>query len=621
MARIRIQKPKQAKNKRFNELVVLTGVFLAIFPSIFSSVGLDKFRLPKDIVAVLFTFLLVTLYLVLRGPRFQLPWGVWEKVALGFLAYSGIHCLLRMGTGASLDFWFLLLCFGLLFLLLREVPNSRQHIALWYGAAAGLSCNAVLTILQYYGLVSAFQTLSGETISGRLNPSGLIGDVNSGGFLFGLVSIILLYGIFAEKKSSLRWLALLFLAANLTGLLFTRTITAVLSFGLCLALWGVFHLWWMRKSSGPYKLKPVLLVPLLVVILAGGFLAASRSGLMERLASTWQLIERQEWTAATAGRFPVYLLTWRLIQEDPWIGRGLGTFARDFYRARSDSEYGRQLPFIDQPGAFQQAHNEYLQVWLELGGIGLVCFLFLLLAPLGKAAFEIGFRFEGAPPESIYWRAVLAISVLFVAVSCLTFFPFHLSSTGVFVVLLMAGLRRAAVEDNLEDQEVSDLQHGIVRWWNRYRLAGVSLVVAVALLVAVPQVQRWRANRNAGIAAFLLEQAVSTSASSRQARLFADEALDRLQRAQDQAPDFYEIYNLKGTALLLLGKFSQAAESYRKAAVHLPSPEVYTNLAAALIEQGSLDEAAENLRHALHYNPHYQRALNARTFLEKQQSP
>jgi O-antigen ligase len=66
-----------------------------------------------------------------------------------------------------------------------------------------------------------------------------------------------------------------------------------------------------------------------------------------------------------------------LARERPWLGRGYGGFwFSDVY-----------LWFADRWGAIDHAHNGYMDLWLELGYVGLAMFVLLLLAA-SKTAWD-----------------------------------------------------------------------------------------------------------------------------------------------------------------------------------------------------------------------------------------
>ncbi len=86
------------------------------------------------------------------------------------------------------------------------------------------------------------------------------------------------------------------------------------------------------------------------------------------------------------------------------------------------------------------------------------------------------------------------------------------------------------------------------------------------------------------MAAALLNQAVSSNSKNlRLKRAIAETANAKLALAEERFPDFYEVYNLRGAAAMLLGRHQAAIGYYGRAALYLPSPETLTNLGAAYL--------------------------------------
>jgi Flp pilus assembly protein TadD len=129
-------------------------------------------------------------------------------------------------------------------------------------------------------------------------------------------------------------------------------------------------------------------------------------------------------------------------------------------------------------------------------------------------------------------------------------------------------------------------------------------------------VNDWSANSEAGVADFLLRSATSRDYRPTQKRVIADEALARLEKAEKLSPDFHELRNLKGSALMMLGRYEQAAQSYSRAISAIPSPELYTNLATAYMALEEKQKAKECLDLALGYAPRYGKARQALKFLK-----
>ncbi|HUV13112.1 MAG TPA: O-antigen ligase family protein, partial [Acidobacteriota bacterium] len=482
----------------------------------------------------------------------------------------------------------------------------QHRIWLWIGAVFG--ANAVLTVLQFYGLLPQVLDVGGLVIRGRLIPAGLLGEVNSGGFLFGLAALIMVYYLVAEEDNRLRLVALLVLGVNLLGLAYTRTLTAVIGVAACSAIWLVFHHWWLfRFRRDAARRSLVTLWLFLTIFLAGVLFIGREAGLSARLASAWSLVQHGHWSAVTAGRQPVYKLTGSMIRERPISGRGLNSFGEDFFYYKAESEAGQSVRLLSQPGAFREVHNEYLQVWAELGLLGLLLFLSLFAIPVIRSFVMLRDEEDG---KRSYWIGILTIGLIFVGIDCLAFFPLHVTVAAFYVVFLLACLRYFQNPSGQESEGDTVLTPGKM-------LAGVAVLLLLTVGVGYFQAKKWAVNRQLEVAAFLLERASAGTFTAAQKRVFADEALSRLEAAEALAPVMPELHNLRGSALMMVGRFPDAIASYQEAAQRIPSPEVLTNLAAAFIADRQFNMAEESVTLALRYEPAYPKALEARNYLAR----
>ena len=526
----------------------------------------------------------------------------WEFLLGLLICYIGLHSLWPGRPDVGLPAFLQLSCFVALLLILTESLTERYQKTLWLIIGVSMGISALLSIFEYFGSFSFMLRPTGEVVSGRLNPAGLIGDVNSGGFLFGLTSLILLYGLLGQKDRKVRLFSGGLLVLNLTGLVFTRTLTALLALGVALLFWVFFHYWWMSRSYSGRRRASVFLLTVFTLFLGLGALVMSEPGLRYRFQRVGQQFRSGDWSVATAGRYPVYLLTWEMIKDRPWFGHGLNTFKEDFFHYRSDTEFGRNLKLSQEAGSYQEAHNEYLQIWEELGIPGLGLFLLLFSIPLFR-----GIRLLRATkdPSRAYWVGVNCLGVVYVAVNCLGFFPLHVTVTGSYIVLLFGGLRHFQ-----SDLQVAETQAIRVTPWKPVLLIGL-LIFPFYL-----QLQKWKANSEAGQASFFLQQAASENGSTRRRALAAKVARERLQSAEKRFPWMPELYNLQGSAALFLGQHQLAIGYYGKAVTYMPSPETFTNLGAAYLVAQRYDLARINVQTALDYNPSFSRARKALEFMD-----
>lgn len=603
-------KTKAGREVRFNPLPGVLVLFVGLVPLVVSFGGYDKFRLPKEVASALFVAVacgaLLAFYRLNWRPRLK----SWETLMGAGFIYVLAHSVIVGNVSLALPQLILLGSFAIMGVIAFLVSRRELQELCWLVAAVVLSINAVLTVLQFYGLIPQIAGPAGETLSGRLNPAGLIGDVNSGGFLFALICIPLIYHVIVSKTTRKRAFAVGLILINLLGLAFTQTLTAILSLGICLVVWLAYHHLWTLKTQDSAGRS--LLTLWLVVVAAVGcaVIVSSQSGLTGRLENIAGMVKRGDWSAATSGREPVYRITLAMIQDHPWTGSGLGSFPAEFFHFRSERPLGQSAKLINQPGAFQQAHNEFLQVWDELGLPGLLFFICLLLGP---PLLALPSAFQWSEPRRSYWTFTLILAVLFTLLECFSFFPFHLSVTAVFIVFTLAGLRHTALFVSgflpVQPRSLKPLLPALP-----WCLAGL----LVAVMPSYFALKQWRANNEMEIASFLLTQATTGRYNLRQRRLFAERALDGLNRAEELCAHCVEAYNLQGTALMVLGRNEEAVLRYRKAVQRIPSPEVYTNLAAAYLALKEYTQARHMAEVALRYNPQYSRAQQALDYIERQ---
>ncbi len=582
--------------------------FYACLPQIFVITALDNFRAPKDAFALAFIPILGAFFLLSR-PIWPQRRPETSTLLLGAgLGYLLLHCLLLSDSPFRWStFWRVLLFVSFLLMLSELTPQWHRRAWFWLSASAALG--GWLSVLQSYRLIPMLERHSERMLSGRLTPAGLIGNVDTGGFVFGLAALFCLYPLVVGKRLTWRLLAATLLAANLVGLLATRTLTAFGALTVCLALWLGFHGWWTWRQ-GATRRHLMIAGTVILAVLLGGYWVGEKTGLVTRIERLGEQIAEGNWARVTSQRQPVFLLTWQMIEQQPMVGGGLGSFAHDFFFFKIDTVSGQPFEVLNRGGSFQQAHNEYLQIWAELGIIGMLLALGLAMLLLWRALRQ---AFTTKDREHSYWLAVQSLALMFVLISCLAFFPLHVTSAAAVVVLVLASLRRATSAGGFQGRTLTELCGGKPRWVWPARV----LVVVLALgALSVPWTV-WRANRDLGIVAAVLEEANATQ-DLRRRRLLAGQAAARLERlGTPSAFQLPEYLSLRGSAAMLMGRYPEAQQYYGRAADLQPSPEFFTNLAAASISARDYGAAKRYLETALSYNPVYKPALEAVAYLDK----
>lgn len=282
-------------------------------------------------------------------PRaFQLSLAAWLTIFASSAAFGAFVSPAALVLPALAAAWFLL--------LLAVRPN-RQHLA--YALVFSAAAVAFVAVLQFLGADP--YTLGGWSppagAAARMKVYGTLGNPNFvAAFLVGVIPLT-----FLLAKSPLRWGSLfrLILALEVCAVLATGSRAAILGLAggvIWLAL-PPRRAWWWRL--GALAVAGVVLV-----------LAPSRP-----LGATVE------------GRWYIWRVVAPHVVEPPAFGWGPGSFAAkypewetDFWRSGQGSTADRRFT-----GFQDHAHNDYLEILVDHGVLGLLAFVGVLVTSLALA--------------------------------------------------------------------------------------------------------------------------------------------------------------------------------------------------------------------------------------------
>ena len=111
--------------------------------------------------------------------------------------------------------------------------------------------------------------------------------------------------------------------------------------------------------------KKIAVMIFLLLMLIGGAAVASQPKFQNIVNST----ERNSLTT----RLQIWEISWELVKQQPLLGVGLGNFYAP-YRAQAFAMYSPPLEW-----EVVKAHNLFLNLWLEVGLLGLLVFIYLII--------------------------------------------------------------------------------------------------------------------------------------------------------------------------------------------------------------------------------------------------
>jgi hypothetical protein len=183
-----------------------------------------------------------------------------------------------------------------------------------------------------------------------------------------LVVVYALYRISAAREGRVRSLGLLAIGVGVMIADGARTGFLLLPFAI--AYWGALVLFERRRDLAPKLLVAVLAAGVLFVLvrMVTGYENSGRqpeeSGVLSRVALLWTSLSDmgvEGLAAADPTRFAMIEEGINAIQRDPVFGGGIGT-------TRSATDEGQMV-----------VHMTYIQVWADIGLLGFVCYLGIVL--------------------------------------------------------------------------------------------------------------------------------------------------------------------------------------------------------------------------------------------------
>lgn len=205
---------------------------------------------------------------------------------------------------------------------------------------------------------------------------------------FAALGVLVFLALLMAPGSKTMWLTGLFLSAVI--LVGARSATSlVLATAMVLVALG------LGIASPHRRLWPILL--LLGVLLGGGWgmaLSMNYDVLLEALGKD----------ATLTGRIPLWLTLIPFIQERTWTGYGFGGFWLGW---QGPSAYVWSFVGWDPP----QAHNGYLDLWLDLGLVGLLLGLWLLLHLVLVSVQH--YLAEGFSPRTLFQVGLATFLIVF----------------------------------------------------------------------------------------------------------------------------------------------------------------------------------------------------------------
>jgi len=290
------------------------------------------------------------------------------------------------------------------------------------------------------------------------------------------------------------------------------------------------------------------------------------------------------------------LLLWKsslnIIKDHPVVGRGLNCFqfTLPFYWKKEMLELSEFNSLV----LTKRAHNEYLQLWIELGLFGLIIFLFIMFIFIKRFIRVVYSEFKN---RSLV--LFLAVSILSILIYSFFSFPLQLP-VGAFTFWLIWGLFEVISKDNNRLYEDNNFNYDTNKV--EYRLISPKRVLVILLtlgFVFISGIFNYRFVR----ANIHFKRGITSLNSN------IDVSENEFRLASKYIPYDYESYFYLGKIYLEKGQLDKAITNFQKSIQLSKFHLSHYNLAIAYYLQGQKEEAITEFENSIKTYP-----LNAEAY-------
>lgn len=480
----------------------------------------------------------------------------------------------------------------LYFVINNNISDERQisrilNTLLIVGSAFG-----IYGIFQYNGIDFSFWLRN----IGRQQVFGLFGNVNFFAEYL-IIPLPIAVSLFFATQNKLKKIILLIgiivMGASLT-LTFTRG--SYLSFGVSLIF--MFFLFLISQGKNFIKKNRKIFIIILAVVIIITFLfiiptPLNKSGTaIERIKSRISISQFAQGSSIKR-RIAIWKFTALMIRDHPLLGSGIGTYKYNTLKYQAEFFKQGENRSLYPHGFANKAHNEYLQLWAEMGIVGLGIFIWLIIS-----YFSCGLKILRKIKDEYKQGIIIGLmgSVVAVLIDGLLGFPLHLPATVILFWLVLA-LTIATIKIDADAEENNIIRKDLNKETKNEKDNDISrfkplLYIAIILLTIFLCVAITRP---------FIAKVYWYYANIEIKNENWNEAIKINEKALKWDPYFGEIYYNIGKILEIKELYGVALEYFEKTARYIDNSGLPQDFALIYLKSNQLDKAAIKLKQAISY--------------------
>jgi len=563
---------------------------LLLFIPLFTNKYVYDFRVNQETGLKLFAVILFAVWLVkiINTEKYSLQKTKLDLPLILFTLILILSLFISETKAVSLQDFIIFLSYILIFFLITNNLNRKtdfnSFIYLFFIISSLVS---IYTIIQYYGFDPYLSDL--HSLTSTIGQKNWISN-----YLAMIFPTVFSYFLFEKSKKN-RIIYFFLLSILYSNLMICQSrgiwISIILTIILAIYIISKFKFYQIFKRNKKWLfLLFITFLVITVIYSTDNPLNKSAITVPERAMSTF---DEQDPSINT--RLLIWKTTLEMIKDRPIFGSGIGTFKMNYlvYQA----EFLKNNPYyIQYSGKTRDAHNEYLQMWAEIGIIGLGIFIGVILMFYGLIMDYLKkVDNNDDKDKTIVFGLVLGITCFLI--HCLFTFPLHVPALGVTFFALLGLTIIYTRKTNLPKTDSDNRP-------KEFKLKNKKIKIALTILVLVFMI--WAINLLA-VRPYIAEIQYFNGMRHNVDGNYK-EALPCFEQAVSLYPYNGRILHALGTTYYNLGILNTAEEILQRTTKYLIDATTFYNLGLVYSRAGLFSKAEEEFKYAVYLIPKFTKA-------------
>ena len=582
---VKVKKYWIEKDNIYQKLLTIFLKLLLIIVPLFVNKYVYDFIVNQKATLIIFTVILFSIFLVkiintkkysLQKTELDLPVILFALVIIFSVLISETR---RVNLNGFIIFFSYILIFFLITNNLNKKADFNSFIRLFFIISLLVS---IYTIIQYYGIDPYLKDL--HSLTSTIGQKNWISN-----YLAMIFPVVFSYFLLEQtKKIRILYFFLLSILYATLMICQSRGIWISISLTVILAIYIIIKFKFYEIFKRNKKWLFLLLVTFLVITIiysTDNPLNKSAITVPQRAISTFD-----EKDPSINTRFLIWKTTLEMIKDRQIFGLGIGAFKMNYLNYQA--KFLKNNPYyIKYSGKAGEAHNEYLQVWAEIGIIGLGIFMGIILM-FYSLIIDYLKKNNNDKEKIIVFGLVLGVTCFLI--HCLFTFPLHVPALGVTFFTIMGLTVVYMRKTNLYKIDSDNRQ-------KESKLKNEGIKIALTILVLVFMI--WVINLVA-IKPYIAELYYFKGMRYNVDKNYT-KSLPNLQYAVQLDPYNGRILHALGTTYYNLNIFSKAEEILQEAKKYMIDVNTFYILGLNYSKLTMFEKAEKEFKHAIYLDPKF----------------